>query len=368
MPTEARIAILSKGERRVHVEAVTLPDPGPHQVVVKIFATGLCHSQIHEIAEERRSDIALGHEATGDITAIGSAVSHVGVGDRVIVGGIARTVDAPTRRPEVATVLRKNGRVAISQGVYTWADHALLDELYVVKVPKETKPDVTCIVGCAVMTGAGAVVNTADVKAGQSVAVFGAGGVGLCTIAAARIVGATPIIAVDLDSDKLDAARRHGATHLIDASREDPVERIRTLTTSDQALDMSGLPVCGVDVAFDCIGTEQTARQILPAARTKPLGGEGGSQAILVGIPDTEFPVSPLDLFVHEKRLTGSLAGSCRPDRDVPRFLEWAARGELDLEALVTRRYALDEINEGIAALAAGQIEGRAIVTCPGPP
>ena len=362
MPTPARIAILPEGSDSVRIDEIILPDPGPHQVVVKIFSTGLCRSQLHEIEGQRHNDVMLGHEATGEVIAAGAEVDHVAIGDRVIVGGIPRTIEAPTRRPESAWVEGLGGRVARCQGVYTWADHALLDELYVVKVPADTRPDVTCVVGCAVMTGAGAVVNTAKVRAGQSVAIFGAGGVGLCTIAAARIVGAAPIIAVDVDEVKLEAAKRHGATHLVNASNEDAVEAIRALTTSETERDMAGLPVAGVDVAFDCIGTDVTARQILPAARTKPLGADGHSQAILVGIPATDFPVSPIDLFLHEKRLSGSLAGSCRPDRDVPLFLEWFVRGDLDLDALVTRRYALDDINEAIAALAKGEIEGRAII------
>jgi len=339
-----------------------LPDPAAHQVLVKIFSTGLCHSQLHEIREDRSNDIMLGHEATGEILDAGVEVDHVKIGDRVIIGGIPRTLEAPTRRPESAQVEETDGRVALCQGVYTWADHALLDELYVVKVPSDTRPDVTCVVGCAVMTGAGAVTNTAKVRAGQSVAIFGAGGIGLCTIAAARIVGADPIIAVDLDDGKLAAAKRHGATHLVNSTREDAVEAIRALTRSATEFDMAGQPVAGVDVAFDCVGTDATARQILPAARTKPLGAEGNSQAILVGIPDRDFSVSPIDLFLHEKRLTGSLAGSCRPDRDVPLFLEWFVRGDLDLDALVTRRYALEDINEAIDALSKGEIEGRAIV------
>jgi Zn-dependent alcohol dehydrogenase len=362
MPTQARIAILPEGSDVVRIDDIVLPDPGPHQVLVQIFSTGLCHSQLHEIAEPRSNDIMLGHEATGEIVAAGSKVDHVALGDRVIIGGIPRTLEAPKRRPKGAQVEQPNGRVALCQGVYTWADHALLDELYVVKVPPDTRPDVSCVVGCAVMTGAGAVTNTAKVQAGQSVAVFGAGGVGLCTIAAARIVGAEPIIAVDLDDGKLAAARRHGATHTINARDVDAVEAIHELTKSETERDMAGLPVVGVDVAFDCIGTDVTARQILPAARTKPLGADTHSQAILVGIPASDFPVSPLDLFVHEKRLTGSLAGSCRPDRDIPLFLEWYVRGELDLEALVTRRYAIEDINEAIDALSKGQIEGRAII------
>lgn len=361
MPTPARIAVLPENSDVVRIENVTLPDPGPHQVLIKIFATGLCHSQLHEIAERRSNDVVLGHEATGEIVASGREVSHVEIGDRVIVGGIVRTIDSPTRRPEMAQVEQANGRVALCQGVYTWADFALIDELYAVKVPADTKPDVTCVVGCAVMTGAGAVLNTAKLRPGQSVAVFGVGGIGLCTIAAARIVGANPIIAVDLDDNKLAAARRHGATETVNASTEDPVERIREITTSTELFDMWGAPVAGVDVAFDCIGTPTTARQILPAARSKALGSDEHSQAILIGIPEADFPVSPLDLFVHEKQLTGSLTGSCRPDRDVPIFLEWYARGDLDLDALVTRRYRIEEVNEAIAALSKGEIEGRAI-------
>ncbi len=362
MTTAARIAILPVGLDRVRIEEVELPDPGPHQVLLRIRSTGLCHSQLHEIDEAREQDVALGHEATADVLAVGSEVDHLRPGDRAIIGGIPRTIDAPTRRPESARIGLSDGRVAICQGVYTWADHALLDELYVVKVPRETPADVTCIVGCAVMTGAGAVLNTASVKPGQSVAIFGAGGIGLCAIAAARIVGADPIFAVDVDATKLAAARRHGATHMIDAREVDPVEAIRSLTRSEAETDIMGQPVAGVDVVFDCVGSDVTARQLLPTARSKPFGAEGGSQAILVGIPAGDFPVSPLDLFVHEKRLTGSLAGSCRPDRDIPIFLEWAAQGALDLEGLVTRRLALDELNDAIDALRRGEIEGRAIV------
>ena len=296
------------------------------------------------------------------MVAIGSAVSHVAVGDRVLVTWIPRTVEPPPRRPEPAFVEQTSGRRAQSQGVFTWADHTIADELYVVKVPAETKRDVTCIIGCAVMTGSGAVINTAGVRAGQSVAVFGAGGVGLCAIAAARVAGADPIIAVDLDAAKLETARRHGATETVDASAGDPVERIRALTAAEGQVDMLGLPVAGVDYAFDCIGADATVQQILPAARGKRYGTDERSMAVLVGVPRGELAVTPLDVLVHEKFLTGSIGGSCKPDRDVPLFLEWYARGDLDLDALVSRRYALDEINEAVAALEAGQIEGRAIL------
>jgi Zn-dependent alcohol dehydrogenase len=200
------------------------------------------------------------------------------------------------------------------------------------------------------------------VAAGQSVAIFGVGGVGLCAIAAARVAGANPIIAVDLDDAKLETARQHGATETVNAAQLDPVERIRELTPSQGLIDMLGLPVAGVDFAFDCIGAPETARQILPSARSKPLGTDDRSTAIMVGVPREALSVEALDLLAHEKRLTGSIGGSCRPDRDVPIFLEWFESGALDLDALVTRRYRLDQINQAIAALEKGEIEGRAIL------
>jgi Zn-dependent alcohol dehydrogenase len=363
MPTPARVAVVPEGSSTLRIESVTLPDPGPEQVLVKLASSGICHSQLHEIHGERAGDIVLGHEATGEVVASGVAVNHVAPGDTVLVTWIARTEGPPPRAPEAAFVDLAKGRRAMSQGVFTWADHTIADQLFVVKLPRDTARDVTCIIGCAVMTGSGAVMNTARVQPGQSVAVFGVGGVGLCAIAAARVAGATPIIAVDLDDAKLETARRHGASETVNASRLDAVERIRELTPARSGgLDMFGQPVAGVDYALDCIGAEQTASQILPAARNKALGSDERGTAILVGIPRGPFPVAPLDLLAHEKRLTGSIGGSCRPDRDVPIFLDWFERGDLDLAALVTRRFGLDQINEAVAALEKGEIEGRAIL------
>ena len=362
MLTPARVAVVPEGDGPIRIESVTLPDPGPDQVVVKLFASGICHSQLHEIHGPRAADVVLGHEATGSVVAAGERVTHVVAGDTVLVTWIARTNEPAGRRPEPATALQASGRRAVSQSVFTWADHTLADALYVLKLPDAAPRDVTAIVGCAVMTGCGAVLNTARVSAGRSVAVFGAGGVGLCAIAAARVLGAEPIIAVDLDEAKLATARRHGATETVNASRVDPVERIRELTPSDGLVDMLGLPVAGVDFAFDCIGTPQTARQIMPSAHGKALGSDDRGMAVMVGIPRESIPVEALDLVVHEKRLTGSIGGSCKPERDVPIFLDWFEHGDLDLDSLVSRRFVLDEINEAVAALAQGQIEGRAIL------
>ena len=176
------------------------------------------------------------------------------------------------------------------------------------------------------------------------------------------MAGASPIIAVDLDDAKLETARQHGATETVNASQVDAVEAIRALTAAEGVFDMFGAPVAGVDFAFDCIGAEATAAQILPATRNKPFGTDERGTAVLVGVPMNPLMVSPLDVLAQEKRLTGSIGGSSKPERDVPLYLDWFARGALDLEALVTRRYRLEQINEAVAALERGEIEGRAIL------
>ncbi|MDZ7728114.1 MAG: zinc-binding dehydrogenase [Dehalococcoidia bacterium] len=185
---------------------------------------------------------------------------------------------------------------------------------------------------------------------------------GLSAIAAAAVVGADPIIAVDLDQKKLDFARKFGATVGVDASQGDPIAKIRELTTNPNEFNMRGEPVAGVDYSFDCIGVKQTMEQILPAARPGVLGRSTGGTAVLVGVPGTTVELDPLDLLVNEKKYIGSIGGSCRPDRDFPMFLRWYKEGDLDLDAMVTQRYAIDQINEATHALESGQISGRSIL------
>jgi Zn-dependent alcohol dehydrogenase len=246
--------------------------------------------------------------------------------------------------------------------VFTWADHTIADEQYVVAMPNDVPTDVTSIIGCAVMTGSGAVYHTAGVKKGQSVAVFGVGGVGLSAIAAAAVVEANPIIAVDLDDTKLAFAKKFGATHGVNASQGDPIAAIHELTRSDSEFTLQGTPVAGVDFSFDCIGVRQTMEQILPAARPGVRGRRTGGTAVLVGVPSTNVELDARDLLVNEKKYIGSIGGSCRPDRDFPMFLRWFKEGDLDLNALVTARYKLDDINEATDALEHGKISGRAIM------
>lgn len=361
MGTLANIAVLPQESDTLRIEAVELADPGAHQVLVKTFASGICHSQLHEIHNPRDNPVVLGHESTGVIVKAGSDVTHVQEGDIVIVTWVLRDAQQSGRVPGHVAVPVSDG-IAVAKEVYTWADHSLVDEQFVVKVRPDTNRDVTSIIGCAVMTGAGAVVNTADVQPGQSVAIIGVGGIGLSAVAAAKVAGAAPIIAVDLDDDKLEFARKFGATHTINAGEENPVRAIRALTKQTTGFTYMEAPVSGADFVLDCIGHEATMQQAVAACRRGQFGTRKGGTAIYVGLPQGKLELNPMDILVSEKNIQGSYCGSCVPDRDIPEFLDWYSNGKLDLEALVTARYRLEDINEAVAALAAGKIFGRAII------
>ena len=361
MGTSANVVVLPQNTSTLRIEEVNLPDPGPTQVVVKQFASGICHSQLHQMHRPRESPVILGHESTGVVLKVGSNVSHVKEGDTVLVTWVPRNAEAE-REPPVTAQLQVSDGLAISENVFTWADHTLADHQYVVKVDPNIKKDVTAIIGCAVMTGAGAVINTAKVQAGQSVVIFGVGGVGLSAVVGAKVAGANPIIAVDLDDEKLEFAKAFGATHGINASQVDPVAAIHEMTAKSDQYTILKTPVSGADYAFDCIGIRTTMEQIVPACRGGHFGAAPGGTAVLVGVPTTPVELNAIDVLINEKQFIGSIGGSCAPDRDFPRFLEWHENGELNLEAMVTARYRLEQINEATDALQAGQIQGRAIM------
>lgn len=361
MGTTANVVVLPQDTAKLRIESIVLPDPGPTQVVVKQFASGICHSQLHQMHRPRNAPVLLGHESTGVVLKTGSAVDHVKEGDTVLVTWVPRNA-AATDVPPVTAQLTVSDGVAVSENVFTWADHTLCDQQYVVKVDANIAKDVTAIIGCAVMTGAGAVINTANVQAGDSVVIFGVGGVGLSAVVGARVAGANPIIAVDLDDAKLDFAKAFGATHGINASTTDPIAAIHEMTATSGKFTILKQPVSGADFAFDCIGIKQTMEQIVPACRSGHFGAHPGGTAVLVGVPTTSVELNAIDVLINEKQFIGSIGGSCAPDRDFPRFLDWHADGTLDLERMVTARYRMEDINEATDALQAGEISGRAIL------
>ena len=345
----SKAAIQTVIDQRLIVDEIEIPDPQPHQVIVKLSYSGVCHSQLHQMRNpELGRPLVFGHEGVGVVTQIGRDVKHVSEGDHAILTWVPRT---PIRgRPEQVTCGATYREELVHGLVYTWGEEVLANSEYVVPIPKEHATDVSCLVGCAVLTGAGAVLNTARVRPGNSVAVFGAGGVGLCAIQMASLLEAYPIIAVDLKDEKLQFAKQFGATHVVNASEVDAVEAVQEISGG------------GVDFAFDAIGVRVTNEQILPATRGGGPGADNhGGMAVLIGIPGKEMTVDPGHFMIHQRRYRGSL-GATYPEKDFPMFLRWYQEGKFPLDKLVTRRYKLDQVNEACDALEAGEILGRAII------
>ncbi len=353
-------AIFVEAGKPLVVDDIDLPDPGPTQVAVRHFATGVCHSQLHELHRPNPNlPSVLGHESTGVVTAVGDQVSHVKEGDHVMVTWVQRNATRATPRPTPASVTYKGQQVHFGApaftGTFTWSRDTVADQQMVVPLDKDVATDVTSIIGCAVMTGAGAALNAAQVRPGNSVVIIGAGGVGLSVVQACANLSAYPIIVVDLSDEKLEFARKFGATIGIDARTEDPVARVRAL--------MGGEITSGVDVAFDAIGIGQTMEQILHMARARQPGERDGGVAVLVGVPHGQMPTLPMHMLFGGKIYRGAPGGCSTPDRDFPLLVRWFKEGKMPLEEMVTRRYKLEQINEACDALARGEIAGRAIVT-----
>lgn len=363
MPTTSRAAVLVEARRPLVVDEVTYPDPAPDQVLVKLYASGICHSQLHQIQRlpgDRRATLPtlLGHESTGVVVAKGRSVAHVKEGDRVLTTWIDRN-NADTPLPLVSHALNQREPIMatwrgkpIWASSATWAEHAIASERVAVPLEEDVAKDVTSIIGCAVITGAGAIINTLEVRPGESVAVFGVGGIGMCAISAAAAVDAYPLIAVDVNDAKLAFAQRFGATHGVNATKVDAVEEVAALTGG------------GADYALDAVGHPTTQEQILRAVRSGAPGLCRGGTALLIGLPPAgSTPAINTNLFAGGKSFTRTHGGDCRPDRDFPIFVRWYRQGKLKLDELVTRRYKLDQVNEAVADLDEGRILGRAIFT-----
>lgn len=335
------------------IDEVEIPEPNPEQVIVKLLATGICHSQLHQIAVPTRPrPLTLGHEATGIVSSVGANVTHVQEGQKVIATWVSRK---PIQG--FPGGITGNDHMGIThKGVQVWGKTCMWSEDtivggdYVEPIADDAPPDLTCIIGCAVLTGAGAVRYTAGVGEGDSVAVFGVGGVGLSAIWMASILKAYPIIAVDLMDDKLNLAREFGATHVVNASDVDPVSAIKDLHSG------------GVEYAFDAIGVDVTTEQIL---RVTKEGGPGaynrGGTSVLVGVPTQKMTFEASHFAAFHKSYIGS-AGASYPIKDFEMFMRYYKEGKFPLEKLVTRRYKLHEVNDAVSALHAGEILGRAVI------
>ena len=316
----------------------------PGQVMVEIQFSGICGSQLGEIDGVKGPDKylphLLGHEGSGVVLNTGPGVKKVKAGDKVVLhwrksSGIES--DTP--------VYSWDGRPVNSGWITTFNECAVISENRLTRIPDDSEMDVAALVGCAVTTGFGVVVNNANLKPGESVVIFGSGGIGLNMVQAAAMVSAFPVIAVDLYDEKLSLARKMGATHTVNARDENAEEAIRKI--------MNGT---GLDVFVDNTGNTK----IIEAGYA--LTADQG-RVILVGVPRKGDKISFYSLPLHfGKIITGSHGGEADPDRDIPRYQRLYAIGRLNLKELITQSFSLDEINEAIDGVRNGAVSGRCII------
>jgi S-(hydroxymethyl)glutathione dehydrogenase/alcohol dehydrogenase len=359
-----KAAVLYNFGEALAVESLNLRSPGPDEVVVKLAASGVCHSDlsVQQAKLPFPPPVVLGHEGAGIVEEVGKDVRHLKPGDHVVlswvencgrchycIAGHAHLCDAmmASMMSGGELVFEKNGtQIARMAGVASFSERTVVRGNAAIKIPDDVPLDRACLVGCGVMTGVGAVVNTAKVKPGDTVAVYGCGGVGLNVIQGAALSGASRIIAVDLAPAKLELARTFGATDLVNGKDGNAPDQIRDLT--------DGL---GVDFAFEVIG--------LPSVITEAyMSLKRGGKAIVVGVPGigqmVEIPGQMISL--EEKSVIGSLYGSANMKRDMPRLIELYQRKKLKLDELVSKRIKLEAVNEAFADMEKGAVARSVIV------
>jgi S-(hydroxymethyl)glutathione dehydrogenase / alcohol dehydrogenase len=364
---KARAAVLFEVGKRLTIEDVEVEQPHAGEVLIRMAAGGVCHSDLHAMTGHLVAALpaVLGHEGAGVVADVGPGVTSVKPGDHVIplwrlsCGHCEYCSDGRPALCNAGMQVRMSGRLLDGTtrfrlggqeikhfaGVSTFSEYSVVPEGAVLKIPDDLPLDRAALLGCAVITGVGAVINCAKVRPGSSVVVFGTGGVGLNAVQGARLAGAEKIIAVDLVDRKLEFARQFGATHTVNAAAGDPVAQVRALTGGR-----------GVDYAFEVIGLPKTMRQAYDCLAKR-------GTAVVVGVaPMTmEVAVPVMSLVYEERVLTGSVYGSSRPRLDIPRLIDLYRSGKLLLDELLTRTYPFEQINEAYAALERGEV-ARSVV------
>jgi S-(hydroxymethyl)glutathione dehydrogenase/alcohol dehydrogenase len=350
-------------DRGFDVEDVDIAAPIGREVLVNVQASDLCHTDLlfatHDIAP---TPSVLGHEVAGIVVAVGPDVTHVHVDDHVVgslaqaCGACARCLsgrpfqcqrpETTLRRPDDAPRLTRGG-IGVFQGfgLGGFAERALIHENQLAVVPKELPFAQAALLGCGVVTGAGSVLNTANVRPGDSVVIFGAGGVGLNAVSGARIAGASRIVAIDVQPQRLDAARRFGATDLIDSTKSKPVETVRNLLPG------------GADHVFDFVGLKLVAEEAVAM-----LGLGGGLYLVGVSKPDVDISLNIFGAIGGQKRIVGVNFGSTNAKRDIPMYADLYLQGRMNLDDLVSQTISLRDVNEGYESLKGGSLN-RVVVT-----
>lgn len=354
MPSQVRAVIAASRGAPVSIEEITVPDPGPGEVVVDVAACGVCHTDLHyrEGAINDDFPFLLGHEAAGTVSAVGDGASAVAPGDYVILAwrapcGVCRSCrrgrpwycfdSANAAQP---MTLADGTPLAPALGIGAFAEKTLVAAGQAVKVDPQARPEAAGLIGCGIMAGYGAAVNTGSVGQGDTVAVFGCGGVGDAAIAGASLAGARTVIAVDLDDRKLELARRFGATHVVNAGQTDPVEAIRGLTDG-----------FGADVVIEAVGRPESYRQAFFAR-------DHAGVLVQVGVPDPSMTVElpMIELFGRGGALKSSWYGDCLPTRDFPTLIDLYLKGRLDLDGFVSETIGLDGVEEAFARMQRGEV------------
>ncbi len=343
------------------IDEITLAGPGPGEVLVEIVGAGLCHSDLSVLdgSRPRIMPMVMGHEASGIVREVGSAVTEFAPGDHVVfsfvpvcgqciycVSGRGALCERGAQANAAGTLLSGARRFTDSHartcnhhlGVSAFSQFTVAAQESLVKIDPAVPLDTAALFGCAVMTGVGAVVNTARMEPGMSVAVFGMGGVGLSAVMGARAAGAYPIIAVDRVEDKLTLAREVGATHTVNAAQSDPVEAVREITHG------------GAVYVFESVGSEVVLIQAYQATRR-------GGTTVNIGLPHPSkmFTIPAVSIAAEERTIKGSYMGSSVPRRDIPRYIGMYMAGLLPVDKLHTHTLRLDEINAGFDWLAQAQ-------------
>ena len=367
MTATTSAAVLHSGASLLSIEQVAIDAPGPEEVLVRTAATGLCHSDLHFVdgSWPTPTPCVMGHEAAGVVEAVGAGVRDFAPGDHVVtclsvgcgecntcLGGRSYLCtdgrSVRSRPAEQPPRLALDGR-ELHQfvGLATFAEQMLVHRRALVRIRTDMPLDRAALLGCGVITGTGAVFRTAGVRPGSSVAVVGCGGVGMAAVQAARIAGATMVVAVDTEPRKLAWAVELGATHTVDPADGDPVEQVRALTGG------------GAEFTFEAIGSPPTVAQSLAMA------SRGGTATVIGMLPQgSRVEIDGTELLMAEKRLQGSLMGSNVFRRDLPQLVDLYLDGRLRLDEMISLRLGLDRINEGYEAMLAGEVV-RSIVEFP---
>jgi len=360
MPQNVRGVVAHKKGEPVTVETIVVPDPGPGEAVVKVQACGVCHTDLHYREGGINDDFPflLGHEAAGVVEAVGEGVTDVAAGDYVILNW--RAVDHTcracrrgepwycfsTHNAAQKMTLESGQELSPALGIGAFVEKTLVHSGQCTKVNPEAKPEVAGLLGCGVMAGLGAAINTGKVGRGDSIAVIGCGGVGNAAIAGARLAGATTIIAVDIDPQKLGWAEEFGATHTINGREADVVEGIKALTDGN-----------GANVVVDAVGRPETFKQAF-------YGRDLAGTVVLVGVPTPDMTIElPLiDVFGRGGATKSSWYGDCLPSRDFPMLIDLYLQGRLPLDKFVSETISLDDVEEAFHRMERGEVLRSVVV------